>query len=116
VGARFSALVQIGPGAHPASCTMGTGSFAGVKSDRGRGQERVELYLYSPYGPYELYRASVPVKGCNFLYLLHEDQYTFFSISRSVLLIMRNVSNKRWREIKRHILFSVTFFFENLAA
>jgi hypothetical protein len=30
-GARFSALVQTGPGAHPASCTMGTGSFLGVK-------------------------------------------------------------------------------------
>jgi len=31
VGARFSAPVQTGPGAHPASCTMGTGSFLGVK-------------------------------------------------------------------------------------
>jgi len=31
---RFSAPVQIGPGAHPASCTMGTGSFPGVKSGR----------------------------------------------------------------------------------
>ena len=30
-GARFSATVQTGPGAHPASYTMGTGSFAGVK-------------------------------------------------------------------------------------
>ena len=29
-GARFSAPVQTGPGAHPASCTMGTGSFQGV--------------------------------------------------------------------------------------
>ena len=28
-GARFSALVQTGPGAQPASCTMGTGSFPG---------------------------------------------------------------------------------------
>jgi len=27
------------------------------------GHERVELYLYSPYGPYSLYRASVPVQG-----------------------------------------------------
>jgi len=27
------------------------------------GHERVELYLYSPYGPYGLYRASVPEKG-----------------------------------------------------
>ena len=33
--ARFSTPVHTGPGAHPASCTMGTGSFPGVKSDRG---------------------------------------------------------------------------------
>jgi len=57
VGARFSAPVQTGPGAHPASCTMGTGSFPGVKRP-GRGvdhplpsraevKERVELYRYS---------------------------------------------------------------------
>jgi len=53
---------------------MGTGSFPGVKSGLGvtvtphpllvRGQEMVELYLYSSYGPYGLYRASVPVQGC----------------------------------------------------
>jgi hypothetical protein len=30
-GARFFAHVQTGPGAHPASCTMSTGSFLGVK-------------------------------------------------------------------------------------
>ena len=75
VGARFSAPVQTGPGSHPASCTMGTGSLPGVKSGRGvtltpypllyRGRERVEHYLYSPYGPYGLCRASVPVQGCN---------------------------------------------------
>jgi len=35
-GARFSTLVQTGPGAHPASCTMGTVSFPGVKRP-GRG-------------------------------------------------------------------------------
>ena len=108
MGARFSAPVQTGPWAHPASCTMGTGSFLGVKSSRdvtltshpllvpwsrkGRaicllplwavwpvqslractrvlfnftfGHERVELYFYSPYRPYGLYRASVPVQGC----------------------------------------------------
>jgi hypothetical protein len=28
VGAKFSAPVQTGPGAHPASCTMGTGSLS----------------------------------------------------------------------------------------
>jgi hypothetical protein len=30
-GARLSAPVQTGPGAHPASCTMSTGSFPGIK-------------------------------------------------------------------------------------
>jgi hypothetical protein len=34
-GARFSAPVQTGLEAHPASYTMGTGSFPGVKSGRG---------------------------------------------------------------------------------
>ena len=59
VGARFSAPVQTGPGAHPASCTMGTGSFPGVKSGRGvvlpptpifsaEVLNWVELYLYPP--------------------------------------------------------------------
>jgi len=33
--ARYSALVQTGPGAHQASCTLVTGSFLGVKSGRG---------------------------------------------------------------------------------
>ena len=66
-GVRFSASVQTGPGSHPASCTMGTGSFPGVKrsgcgtdhppSCKRRGHERVELYLYSPSGP------SWPVLG-----------------------------------------------------
>ena len=72
--ARFSALVQTDPGTHPASCIMGTGFFSGGKERPGRdadpsppssavGNERVELYLYSVYGPYGLYRASVPVQG-----------------------------------------------------
>ena len=34
-GVRFSAPVQTGPGAPPASCIMGTRSFPGVKSGRG---------------------------------------------------------------------------------
>jgi hypothetical protein len=59
VGIKFFAPVQAGPGAHPASCTMATGSFSGVESGRGvtltphplivpRSINRVELYLYSP--------------------------------------------------------------------
>jgi hypothetical protein len=38
VGARFFAHFQTGPGAHPAFCTMGTGSFPGVKRT-GRGAD-----------------------------------------------------------------------------
>jgi len=67
VGARFSATLQTGSEDHPASYTMGTGSFTGVKRP-GRGvdhpppssaevKERIELYLYSPSGP------SRPVLG-----------------------------------------------------
>jgi len=33
-GARFFAPLQTGPEAHPASCTMGTGSFLGVRCCR----------------------------------------------------------------------------------
>jgi hypothetical protein len=35
-GGKFSAIVQTGPGAHPATYTMGTGSLQGVKRP-GRG-------------------------------------------------------------------------------
>ena len=42
VVARFSAAVQTGPGAHPASCTMGTGSFPGVRRP-GRGADQPHL-------------------------------------------------------------------------
>jgi hypothetical protein len=79
--ARFSARVQTGPGVYPASCTMDTRSFPGGKKRPERdvdpsppssavGHERVELYLYSPYGPCGLYRVSVPVQGCTFLTVL----------------------------------------------
>jgi len=64
---------------------MGTGSFPEVKSGRGvtltphpfycRGQDRVELYLYLPYGPYGLYRASVPVQGCTLPYFFYFTLY-----------------------------------------
>ena len=60
-GTRVSASVQTGPGAHPASYTMCTGSFLGVNRP-GRGADhppessaevegRVELYVYSPSRP-----------------------------------------------------------------
>jgi hypothetical protein len=59
VRSRFYSPVQTGPGAHPASCTMGTGSFPGVESGQGvtltphphlvlRSTNRVGLYLCFP--------------------------------------------------------------------
>jgi hypothetical protein len=72
VVAKFSAPVQIAPGAQPASSTMGTESFIpGVKRP-GRGfnhlppssaevNEKAELYVYSSSGP------SWPVLGWTFL-------------------------------------------------
>ena len=60
VGARFSAFVQTGPGAHPATYTVGTGSSPEVKWP-GRGVDHPSylelklkkewLYLYYPSGP-----------------------------------------------------------------
>jgi len=63
------------PWGPPSSLYNGYRVFPGGKERPGRdadlsppssavGHERVQLYLYSPYGPYGLYRASVPVQGC----------------------------------------------------
>jgi len=61
VETRFSTTFQTGPGAQPASCTMGTGSFPGVNLPGGgvdhsphlalRLKKRVAFYLSSPTGP-----------------------------------------------------------------
>jgi len=67
VGVRFSAAIQTGPGAYPASYTMGTGSLPGVKQpghsvdhlppSSAEVEGRVELYICSPCG------SSWPVLG-----------------------------------------------------
>jgi hypothetical protein len=73
LGKRFSATAQNGPGANPASYTMGTGSFPGIKRPR-RGvdhppsssaevKEIVELYICSPFGH------LCPVLGGTYFYL-----------------------------------------------
>jgi len=58
VGARISGAVQPGPGAHPASCAMGIGSFVGVErpergvyhppSSSAEVKDSVQLYSYFP--------------------------------------------------------------------
>ena len=94
VGPRFSAPVQTGPGAHPASSTMGTVPFPGVKLTRRgadhpppskrRGHERVRLYLYSPSGPQwpVIGRTSISSCGaqttCIFWFLLKISLYHYY--------------------------------------
>ena len=53
MGARFSAPVQTGPGAHAASCMMGTGSFPG-----GRG---VTLTPHSLLMPWSRKSRAIPL-------------------------------------------------------
>jgi hypothetical protein len=60
-GEKFSAPVHTGTGTHPASSTMGIGSFPGVRwpgsgvnhppTSSAEVQERLKLNLYSPSGP-----------------------------------------------------------------
>ena len=45
VGSRFSAPFQTGPKAHPAFCTMGTGSFPGGKLRPGRDADPSSLLV-----------------------------------------------------------------------
>ena len=56
VGARFSSPVQTGPGAHPASCKTGTGSFPGAKS----GQD-VTLTPHPPLVPWSRKSRAIPL-------------------------------------------------------
>ena len=77
--ARFSRTCPDRPWGPPSLLYNGYRVFPGGKERPGRdpkpsapssavGHERVELYLYSPYGPYGLYRASVPVQGVDFTF------------------------------------------------
>ena len=55
-GARFYIPVQTAPGAHPASCTMGTESLPGVKSDQG-----VTLTPHSLLVPWSRKSRAIPL-------------------------------------------------------
>ena len=121
-GARFSASVQTGPGAHTASCTMGTGSSPGLKrpvrgvdhppSSRAEVEGRVGLYLYSPSGP------SWLVPGWTLpLPLPYTSPMDVAARIASVTLLMFNKSNKCFEcilygRIKQHsvpCIFSCVF-------
>ena len=117
--ARFSASVQTGPEAHPASYTMGTGSFPRVKRP-GRGVDhphpssdevegRVQLYIYSPSGP------SWPVLGralpLNKQVCLHNGDAVLCVTTTLLLLLLLSSSSYHRRY---HHIINVTVFSRTL--
>ena len=109
MGARFSAPVQTAPGAHPASCTMGTGSFLGVKS--GRGVTLTPHPLLVPLVMKEQSYTSTPPMGrtaCTepqclykgdlylYLYLNHELSGRIWEISH-----LHHVGDSPWHSLYR---------------
>ena len=84
MGTRFSAPVQTGSGPNPASCTMNTGSFPGVKSGRGV-TLTPHLLLVPLVMKQQSYTSTLPMgrtactepqclyKGCTLLSLLVEN-------------------------------------------
>jgi len=79
--------------------------FPGVKELPGRdadpsppssavGHERVELYLYSPYGPYGLYRASVPVQGWPLPLLMSNIRF-----HETPIYLFSNTQTNNWRPL-----------------
>jgi hypothetical protein len=88
--ATFFAQVQAGPGAHPASCTMGTGSFPGVKWP-GRGADhnplpvpRLKMNRAIPVLPLYALDGLLPGE----LYILaHAHQYACFFIYERCQLV-----------------------------
>ena len=108
MGERFSTPVQTGPGAHPASCTMGTGSFPGVKSGQG-----VTLTPHPFLLPWSRKSRPIPLlplwavrpvqslSACTRLHftftLYHDARYTDCDILRHVYMLGRGVGVSQTR-------------------
>ena len=85
--ARFSAPVQTFPGVHPASCTMGTGSFQGVKRP-GRGADHPPP---SKCRGLKLGRA-IPLPTLRVLVACIRGTFTYLLTSNTQLKIIHKVS------------------------
>jgi hypothetical protein len=104
VRARFFAPVQTGSGAHPAPCTMGTGSFPGVKWT-GRGvdhpppssAEVEHQYSYTLYSPPVVY---------------YRVTFTFYPLS---VLFPNNYQNWRHSRCLKGCYALESWFVEGLA-
>ena len=71
--ARFSARPDRPWGAHPASCTLGTGSFPGVKCGRG-----VLLTTHPLLAPRSWKSGAIPLPHSGSQLGLQQDYFTFF--------------------------------------
>ena len=113
MGKRFSEPVQTGCGAHPASYTMGTGSFSGVKRP-GRGvdypllfstevKERVGLYLYSTSGPlWPVLKWTFPFTSHNHNNFLKVNfLLLFYTLLLSTLIWVRQYG-RYWMSLYEH--------------
>lgn len=88
-GSRFSLSVQIGPEAHPASCTVGTESVKqpelGVNNpppSSAEAKERVEQCAYAPLGLHGLLQSEL------YLFIFYES--IVYSFLPSVLQVLIN--------------------------
>ena len=99
MGARFPAPVQTGLVAHPASCTMSTGSFPGVKC--GQGVTQTPHHLLVPWSrksraiPLPNLWAVQSLSACTgvTIYLF------FYSLQLSSQKIYSYIGKKYWRGI-----------------
>jgi len=116
VGARFSSPVQTGSEAHPASYTMGTASFPGLKRP-GRGvdhpppssaevKETVQLYFYSASRP------SWPVLRWTLPLPLHSFFLPPSMLSSTFQCVLSRIGSQKMsttvpRQLLSYMLFSI---------
>jgi hypothetical protein len=107
MGSRLSAPVQTDAGAHPASCTIGTGFFPGVECGRGvtmtphslrvpRSKNRVALYLFISR------RAFVACKKGSDKYRRREGDYEEAKVT-NLFSCKIHCSNAKWLHSLHHI-------------
>ena len=108
VGARFSALVQTGHEFHPASCTMGTGYFLGVKRPGRDADPYLLLLPWSRKGraiPLLPLRAVWPVQSISACATVHFTlPYFTFTEPRNSLAIGARMSTWRLKLVQRWVL------------
>jgi hypothetical protein len=98
-GARFSAPVQTDSGAHPASCTMGTGSFPGVKSSRG-----VMLTPHPLLVPWSRKGRAIPllplwaIWPVQILSACAREHFTFTFLHEDKIELLRTVRSSNWQK------------------